>query len=93
MWTDYINKLFADDFREDLKEYPTDSIPSGPSITNEEIKRAIKLAKNNKAPGIPTKILKLLDDESISLLQRVFNHIYDTGQILEVPEFDLYPTS
>lgn len=81
IWENYINHLFADE-RPDIENKDDESL-SGPAITTEEIRRAIGTAKDRKAVGpdqIPVEILKLLDDNGISVLQKIFNQIYNTGK-------------
>lgn len=78
VWEEYIKELFDDD------RPPVGSNISltGPSITKDEIERAIRSSKNNKAVGpdkIPSEILKLLDGRGITALHTVFNTIYETG--------------
>ena len=80
IWENYIHKLFHDE-RPTSEAYTDDQL-TGPSITKEEIEKAILNSKNNKAPGpdeIPTEILKLLDERGISALHKIFNRIYETG--------------
>ena len=58
----------------------------GPSITKEEIEKAIHNLKNNKSvgpDGIPSEILKLLDEKGIAALHKIFNIVYDTGHYPE----------
>ncbi|XP_030759769.1 uncharacterized protein LOC115885121 [Sitophilus oryzae] len=78
VWEKYIEKLFDD-------ERPSADINNsltGPSITKDEIEKAILNSKNNKAAGqgeIPAEILKLLDERGITALHKIFNIIYETG--------------
>lgn len=51
----------------------------GPGILAEEIKYAIKHFKNRKANGpdeIPTELLKLMNNKSITIILHLFNTIY-----------------
>ncbi|XP_055373661.1 craniofacial development protein 2-like [Condylostylus longicornis] len=76
---EYIEKVFNYISRTDALR-TSETEPTGPSITTEEIKRAIKLSKNNKAPGpdeLPAEIFKLIDDENLEILKNIFNKIYD----------------
>ncbi|XP_045482912.1 uncharacterized protein LOC123686691 [Harmonia axyridis] len=78
VWEEYIKELFEDD------RPPVGSNISltGPSITKDEIEKAIRSSKNNRAVGpdkIPSGILKLLDGRGITALHTVFNTIYETG--------------
>ena len=80
MWEDYIRSFFSDD-RPNVDIYKNDNL-TGPPIMKEEIEKAIRNSKTNKATGpdeIPAKLIKLLDDEGIRMLQKHFNKIYDTG--------------
>ncbi|XP_060519890.1 uncharacterized protein LOC132698058 [Cylas formicarius] len=83
MWEQYIRKLFQDSERTDLKINPVGESLSRPPITKEEIRKAVQLSKNNKAVGpdeVPAEIIKLIDDDNLSLLEVVFNKIYSTGR-------------
>lgn len=78
VWEKYIEKLFEDD----RPAADTTYSPTGPSITKEEIEKAIRNSKDNKAAGpdeIPSEVLKLLDERGITALHRIFNIIYETG--------------
>ncbi|XP_030747721.1 craniofacial development protein 2-like [Sitophilus oryzae] len=58
IWEEYVEKLFSDN-RPD-NELTVENNLTGPSITKEEIEKAIQLAKTNKAAGpdeIPSEIL------------------------------------
>lgn len=82
-WKEYIQELFDDERQEDLINEDTDE-ESGPDITKEEVLYAIKLSKNNKAPGpdqIPIEILKLIKEEQIAILVDLYNSVYNTGII------------
>lgn len=84
IWEKYIKELFNDD--RPLREHKNDDYLNSPSITKEEIKKAIHNSKNNKAPGpdeIPSEILKLLDERGITTLHKIFNIIYETGHYPE----------
>ena len=51
---------------------------TGPEILPEEITAAINQMKDGKAPGldqIPTELLKLLNEEQIKTISKIFNHI------------------
>ncbi|XP_055380706.1 uncharacterized protein LOC129611541 [Condylostylus longicornis] len=74
VWKEYIEEVFDDISRTDALR-TSETEPTGPSITTEEIKRAIKLSKNNKAPGpdeLPAEIFKLIDDENLEILKNIF---------------------
>lgn len=78
VWEKYIESLFDDD------RPPTEinNCLNGPSITKDEIEKAIRNSKNNKAVGpdeISSEILKLLDERGITALHKMFNIIYETG--------------
>jgi len=57
----------------------------GPQTTRSEVKQAIKLMKNGKAPDpeIPSEIFKIMEEDTIETLTALFNRIYDTGSIPE----------
>ena len=81
IWEQYIGNLFADE-RPQLEDNLEGDL-SGPSITIEEITRAIKTSKDRRAVGpdqVPVEMLKLLDDDGIRILQSFFNRIYNTGK-------------
>lgn len=79
VWEKYIEKLFYDE-RPPIEKT---NASTDPSITKDEIEKAIRNSKNNKANGpdeIPSEILKLLDKRGITVLHKIFNTIYETGQ-------------
>ncbi|XP_030764077.1 uncharacterized protein LOC115888472, partial [Sitophilus oryzae] len=56
----------------------------GPDILKEELVKALAETKNGKAVGPDdsnVEILKLLDEENMNLLLKLFNRIYNTGEI------------
>jgi hypothetical protein len=66
-WTEYLNELFEDD-RNNLTQIIN---ATGPDILKEEVEYAIRNAKNGKANGpdeIPTELLKLLNDKSVTII-------------------------
>ncbi|XP_070167773.1 rRNA methyltransferase 2, mitochondrial-like [Polyergus mexicanus] len=70
VWERYIEDLFHDDRPVKEKENEIADL-TGPSITKEEIEKAIQGSKFNKAAGpdeIPSEILKLLDERGITVL-------------------------
>ena len=59
--------------------------PEGPEILIEEVRKAIKHLKENKAPGkdgIIGEQLKALDEESLKILTNSLNDIYNNVLIL-----------
>ena len=51
-------------------------------ISYEEVKQAIRGLKGNRAPGddgIPTEVYKVLPDNVITLLRKIYNHVYTSG--------------
>lgn len=80
-WKTYVADLFND---ARSSHAPTNDSISGPFITKEEVWKAISNTKNGKAPGpdnIHSEFLKLLDEDGINWLTRIFNKIYKSGQI------------
>lgn len=80
-WKSYIEKLFHSDRALD---HQAKSAESGPIITINEVKLAIKRAKSGKVVGldeIPSEIIKILEEETIQLMTAWFNKIYETGTI------------
>lgn len=92
-WKKYIENLFFDE----RGDPPSLSKETGPPILLNEIETAIKSLREGKAPGpdgIQTEFFKLLDEESIKMLCKIFNNIYDTGTIPKewlISEFILLP--
>lgn len=83
-WTKYIKDLFFDT-RTPLKI--TKCTNTGPSILKAEVEKAIHQSKTGKAPGpdqIPSDWLKFLNDENVSELTNIFNHIYETGIVPQI---------
>lgn len=81
IWERYIKELFYQD-RPAVMNEDSDCL-TGPSITKAEIEKAIHNSKDNKATGpdgIPSEILKMLDEGSIEVLHKIFNIVYETGQ-------------
>lgn len=79
-WKKYIDELFSDA----RTDFTVEGGETGPIITEDELKNAIKLAKNGKATGpddIPAELLKLIDNENIKIILQLFNNIYKTGHI------------
>lgn len=78
----YIEELFNDNERMNLEPDQENDFLSGPSITKEEICKAIKQSKNNKAVGpddLPAEVIKLIDEDNLTLLEIMFNKIYNKG--------------
>lgn len=82
-WKEYISLLFKHN-RPEHSRIEISGDNTGPLILRDEVEKAIKHMKDNKASGpdnIHSELLKLLDDEGISWLTNIFNHIYTTGNI------------
>lgn len=82
IWATYVKELFEDDTRANNIE-ATNLDDGGPIITESEIRYAIKVSKNKKACGcdnLPAELLKLIDEDGIKVLLKVFNYIYKTGE-------------
>lgn len=78
-----IENIFRDNSRSHGDNHRNETL-TGPSITKDEIKRAINIAKTKKAAGpdeLLSEIIKLIDDENIPILEKVFNHIYNSGTL------------
>lgn len=81
-WQTYISELFNDDRDDDMVLYQ--QCIEGPEIMRSEVEHAIKNAKTRKALGpdeIPTELLKLIDEENMKIIVKLFNAIYNTGVI------------
>jgi hypothetical protein len=81
-WEKYIFDTFRDD-RPAIRIF-NDNELNGPPILNSEILHAIHTSENRKACGpdeIPVEVLKLISDDNIEYLLRLFNAIYDTWNI------------
>jgi hypothetical protein len=79
-WKEYVLELF-NDVRSEVTEYQT---AEGPSILEEEVRAIIEKSKDRLATGpdsIPNELYKLLDDEGVKLLTKLFNKIYNSGII------------
>lgn len=80
IWENYTNQLF-DGNRSDMEvTKPTNLF--GPSITKDDIRRTINTAKNRKATDpdcIQVELFKILDDNGITFLHKLFNKIYSMG--------------
>lgn len=80
-WKEYLNQLFEDQERREPTEVQA---TSGPYIMKEEVESAMKLMKDGKGAGpdnIQIEIIKLIEEEGIKKLTRLFNDIYNTGII------------
>lgn len=81
VWEQYLKDLFHD-IR--ARQEPTIQIDSGPEILPDEVSSAIQQMKNGKAPGldeVPAELLKLLEEDQIKTVTKIFNSIYSTGEI------------
>lgn len=82
-WKEYAEELFEDKDRPPIGTEET-TTESGPSILEEEVVNAIKRLKKRKATGpdnIHAEILKMIEGEGLKFLTRLFNSIYDSGEI------------
>jgi len=81
-WKSYIEELFKS---VEPREFEvTRDLESSPKILKQEVVKAIKNSKIGKSPGpdqIHIEIIKLLEEENIDTLVRLFNKIYSTGVI------------
>lgn len=79
-WTSYIEANFEDHRADAVYVHEG----TGPTILKSEVIHAFSIAKNRKASGpdeIPTEALKLITEENIGLVVKLFNSIYETGEI------------
>jgi len=75
IWKIYTASLFDDDRPWNPQTLLDGNSPSGPNILESEVLHAIKLLKNNKAPGPDNMILKtfhLIRQENIKTLVKFF---------------------
>lgn len=82
-WKSYVSSLFSDDRTQSTPEV-INNIPEGPSILESEVRYAMKLMKNNKAPGpddMYAETIHMLNENNMKKLVKLFNIIYDTGQL------------
>ncbi|KAK9878745.1 hypothetical protein WA026_023676 [Henosepilachna vigintioctopunctata] len=87
-WTRYIEAKFEDDRADAVYVHES----TGPTILKSEVVHAFSIAKNRKASDldeIPTKALKLILEENIDLVVKLFNSIYETGLHYIRPEDQL----
>lgn len=79
-WKKYINSLFQDE----RVDGPDMNADSGPPITADEVRKSAEQMKDGKAPGpddLHAEFLKMLDEDGIKWLTKLFNYIYSTGDI------------
>lgn len=80
-WKKYTQHLFSSSQRSFDYLYETEI---SPDIIKSEVIKAIRQSKTGKAPGpddIHIEIIKLLNDDSIDVLIKLFNDIYESGQM------------
>lgn len=84
-WQQYIQQLFEDETRKGPESILANcEAENGPPILKSEVEKAIRQSKTRKTPGpdeIPVELLKILDDESISVLTAFFNQVYQSGEL------------
>jgi hypothetical protein len=82
-WSEYIGELFDDN------RLPKPNIKKnieGFSIMKDEVRKAIKSMKTNKATGpdeISVEMIQSLDELGVDVMTKLLNKIYDTGEIPE----------
>jgi hypothetical protein len=82
VWIKYVEKMFHDIRRE--AETVTLVEEERLEFLKSEVANAVKVAKPRKAMGpdeLPSEVIKLLDEDSIQKLTKLFNEIYATGEI------------
>ena len=80
-WEGYVTELVHDS-RESLTDIVEDM--EGPNILKSEIRAATGKVKKGKAVGpddVSVEMIAAMGDEGIDLLYKIFNHIYDTGEL------------
>lgn len=80
IWKNYTETLFQH-VRPDIIKTAYEEHDSSP-ILQAEVQTAINLAKNFKVSGlegIPTAVLKLINENNLQHLTRLLNEIYDSG--------------
>jgi hypothetical protein len=84
-WRNYIEQLYEDISRP--KRVPDFSQMENLPIMIEEVVRAIAQIKKDKSPGpdnIYGEFLKLIDEEGVSWLTKLFNRIYTSGELPQI---------
>uniref|UniRef100_A0A8D8Q4X5 Craniofacial development protein 2 n=1 Tax=Cacopsylla melanoneura TaxID=428564 RepID=A0A8D8Q4X5_9HEMI len=82
IWKKYLDQLFHDERVEILQEET--NTEQTPDIMQAEVEIAVKQMKERKAVGpdnIEAEFLKLLEDDGIKKITKIFNDIYRTGEI------------
>ena len=80
-WAEYISELYHDeigDIPPIMKNF------DGPSITKDEVRKAVKLMKKGKTAGpdkITIEMIESLEEFGIDMLTEFLNAIYDSGEI------------
>lgn len=80
-WMRYVEETFRDERRNATNN--TDC-RTGPLFTTEEVRTAIRGIKDGKTTGpdnFYSEFLKLMDDNGIKWLTKIFNNIYNTGEV------------
>lgn len=80
-WMKYVEETFRDERHNNVNK--TKCI-TGPPFTTEEVRAAIKGMKDGKATGpdhFSSEFLGLMNDSGIKWLTRIFNNVYNTGEI------------
>lgn len=83
IWEQYISTMFADNSRSAITP-PTNDTNDGHSILREEVWKALKRAKSDKAVGpdnIHVEVLKLIKEDHIDALVGLMNLVYETGEL------------
>lgn len=84
VWQLYCRKLYENEDPEQENELPSMSeVEQEPDILRDEVEQAIHFLKNNKSTGgdnISAEMLKQLDEVGITILWKICNNIWKTGQ-------------
>ena len=81
VWKEYIEELFHDTRP---MEHGIKETSSGPPITITEVKQALRRMKDGKAVGsdeVHIEVLKLMEENGLNIIVKLFNNIYNTGAI------------
>lgn len=82
-WENYIRNLFHDT-RTQIGQINQLQTEASPDILMSEVRHAIATTKIGKAPGpddVYIEVIKLIEEQNLGILTRLFNNIYKNGDI------------